>query len=252
MIETPQNPEMESEDEQPLEGWVQIPVLRGMFEIAPLLDLCERIGGTIIGGYARYCCSTSERVCPAQDVDIFPTADSDEACEKLYQSWVDALKAAGLEVKHENNVSTTWDHKDKVPFNRCPTIQIIKPLKEGAILTKGTVEEILGNFDFTIVRVALNRDRQTATAWASFPKDEAKKKLRILNIHCPISSLLRCQKYARKGYYMRPIEAMKLFVDWMERPQEYRDRIVQLFTTGELGKITKKEIDELEALLRVD
>ncbi len=244
--------EQEAEDEHPLEGWVQIPVLRGLYEVAPLLDLCERIGGTIIGGYARFCCSTAERVCPAQDVDIFPTASTDEECQKLYDAWVIALKAAGLEIKHENNVSVSWDHKDKAPFNRCPTIQIIKPIEEGAILTKGTVEEILGNFDFTIVRVALNRDRATATAWASFPKDEAKKKLRLLNIHCPISSLLRCMKYARKGYYMRPIEAMKLFVDWQNRPESYRQKIVDLFSVGQLGKLSQKEIDELEALLRVD
>lgn len=238
--------EQEAEDEHPLEGWVQIPVRRGIYEIEPLLNGCDSWGGMIIGGYARFCCSTAERVVAAQDVDIFPIGASNEECEHVYKNWFDGLKTLGLEVKHENNVSISWDHKDKEPFNRCPTIQLIKPIEEGAILTRGSVEEVLGNFDFTIVRVALNKDRRTATAWASFQKDEKAKKLRILNIHCPISSLLRVMKYARKGYYMRPIEAMKLFTDWESRPIAYREKIRALFTTGELGKLTKQEIDELE------
>lgn len=244
--------EQEAEDEHPPEGWVQIPAMRGLYEIAPLMDICDRIGGRIIGGYARFCCSTAEKPCPAQDVDVFPIGQTEEESKKVYDEWLVALKAAGLEQKHENNVSISWNSKEKVPWNRCPTVQIIKPIEEGAILTQGSVEQVLGNFDFTIVRVALNPDRQTATAWASFPRDEEKKKLRILNIHCPISSLLRCMKYARKGYYMRPIEAMKLFNDWMDRPPEYRARIAELFSTGQLGKLSKQEIDELEALLRVD
>lgn len=244
--------EREAEDELPLEGWVQIPIRRGLYEIEALLDGCDRWGGLVIGGYARYCCSTAEKPVPAMDVDVFPVGASDDECDRVYQNWLEGLKAAGLEPKHENNVSITWDHKDQDPYNRCPAIQLIKPIKEGAILTRGTVQEVLGNFDFTIVRVALNKDRRTATAWASFPKDEQRKKLRILNIHCPISSLLRCMKYARKGYYMRPIEAMKLFADWEQRTPEYRERIADLFTTGQLGQLSKTEVDELESLLRVD
>jgi hypothetical protein len=59
-------------------------------------------------------------------------------------------------------------------------------------------------------------------------------------------------KYARKGYYMRPIESMKLFQDWQNRPEEYRQRIIQLFGDGKMGSLSKQEVDELEALLRVD
>jgi hypothetical protein len=234
------------------EGWVQIPVMRGLFEITPLLDLCDKLGGKIIWGYARYCCSRQERLVTAGDVDIFPTGDSSEQCQAVYDAWVNMLKSEGMEIKHENNVSITWDIKENQKFVSCPTIQIIKPIEEGAILTSGTVEEILSNFDFTIVRVALNSDRKTATAWASFEADEKAKRLRILNIHCPISSLLRVMKYGRKGYYMRPIEAIKLFADWEGRTQEYRSRMNDLFSHGEMGKLSKQEIDELEALLRVD
>lgn len=238
--------------ETPPEGFIQIPAMRGLFEIAPLMDICDRIGGRIIGGYARYCCSTNEDPVSAGDVDIFPVGTTDEECQRLYDSWVVALKAYGLQIKHENEVSSTWSKSESPPLNRCPTIQVIKPVKEGAIVTKGTIEEILENFDFTIVRVAMNPDRQTATAWASFPDDEQAKRLRILNIHCPISSLLRCMKYARKGYYMRPGESLKLFADWEARSPEYRQRMASLFQAGEFGELSKEEVDELERLLRID
>lgn len=238
--------------EPPPEGWVQVPCMRGIYEIEPVLDLLDKHGGRIIGGYARYCCSTNEKPYKAGDVDVFPVGATQEESEAVYKALSEAFKAAGLEIKHENNVSQSYLIPTTPPFNRCQTIQLIKPIIEGAVVTRGTVEEILGSFDFTIVRVALNPDRKTATAWASFEDDEKKKKLRILNIHCPISSLLRIMKYGRKGYYMRPVEVLKLLQNWEERTPEYRARIAALFTTGQMGDITQQEIDELEKLLRVD
>lgn len=253
MNEDIENPETEDKEPPPT-GWTQVRVLRGIFEIAPILDLIDRLGGVVLGGYARYCCSTRENPNIAQDVDIFPIAETAEESQAIYDRLIAKLTELGLERKYENNVSVSFSGKDKPPFDRCPTIQIIKPIEEGAILTRGSLEDVLDNFDFTIVRIALNKDRETATAWASFERDERRRLLRILNIHCPISSLLRVMKYGRKGYYMRPMEAMKLFADWQNRPQEYRDRIAELFTRSdsEFGRLSQQEIDELEALLRVD
>ena len=252
MSEPKTNTPEEREDEKPLEGWVQLPILRGVFEIEPILNLLDIHGGRIIGGYARFCCSERDEPRKAQDCDLFPTGATDEECQKVYDALKAALLSAGLTVKAENNMSVTFDAEKAPAFKRCPTIQLIKPVEEGAVLTRGSVEDILANFDFTVVRCALNSDRRTATAWASFPKDELHMKLRILNIHCPISSLLRVMKYARKGYYMRPVEALKLFNDWEQRSPEYRARMNELFTTGQFGKITKEEIDELEKLMRID
>lgn len=242
----------QTESEIPAEGWVQIPCQRGIFEIGPVFDLLDKHGGRIIGGYARYACSTREKPVTAGDLDIFPVGATQEESEAVFKALSEALAAAGLKVKHENNVSLSYEVQETGPFRNCPTIQLIKPVLEGAVVTRGTVEEILGSFDFTIVRVALNLDRKTATAWASFDVDEQKKRLRILNIHCPISSLLRVMKYGRKGYYMRPVESLKLFNDWEQRDQGYRARMNELFTTGQMGNITQQKIDELEKLLRVD
>lgn len=248
------NVENEEDSEEPLTGWTQLPIMRGVFEISPVLDITDRVGGTILGGYARFCCSNRNNPIKAMDVDIFPIADTEERSEQIYEALIEAFTKLGLEKTHENNVSVSFSGAKVPPFDRCPAIQIIKPIEESAILTRGTLEEVLDNFDFTIVRIAINKDRQTATAWASFPKDEKRGLLRILNIHCPISSLLRVMKYGRKGYYMRPMEAMKLFADWQNRPQEYRERIAELFTRSDsqFGQMSQKEIDELESLLRVD
>ena len=35
--------------------FIQIPLLRGVFEIDPILTLCELYGASVMGGYARYC-----------------------------------------------------------------------------------------------------------------------------------------------------------------------------------------------------
>lgn len=246
--------EMEAEDERPAEGWVQVPVLRGIFEVEPVLRLCALFGGRVIGGYARFCCSTAEKPGKAMDVDVFPIGATMEDCKATYENLKQAFERVGYTVKNENNVSLTFDSEKVIDeFKRVPTLQLIKPIDEGAIVTAGTLEEVLSNFDFTIVRIALdNEARQTATAWASFAKDERQKKLRILNIHCPISSLLRVMKYGRKGYYMRPVEALRLFADWTNRTPEYRDRMLVLFQQSKFGKLSQTEIDELEALLRID
>jgi hypothetical protein len=245
--------EQQQEHLPPAEGWVQIPIRRGVFEISRLLDLRDKCGGRIIGGYARWCCSERQSLHHANDVDIFPIAEKEgDDSLKIYDAWKTAFIVEGLKVKHENEVSISYEKPESGPFLACPTIQLIKPTNVGAILTEGTVEEVLGNFDFTIVRVALNPDRLTATAWASFIEDDNKGLLRILNIHCPVSSLLRVCKYARKGYYCRPAEAMKLFFDWEQRTPEYRLKIFELFQKGNLGEISKEEIEELEKLLHVD
>jgi len=172
-----------------------------------------------------------------------------------------ALQEMGFVVRYENHVSITMkaaeDKQDQL--EHIPTPQIIKPVIEGKIVTLGTEEEIINNFDFSIVRAAILSPTEVLVD-EDFEEDEKHHLLRLKNIHCPISSLLRCCKYARKGYFMRPAEALKLFNDWVDRGEEYRVRILELFKTSAFGEkdegnpngISREEIDELEALLRID
>jgi len=234
-----------------------IPLRRGFYEISELFALCQKAGATICGGYARYCASPRPtiKVLAAGDVDLFP--HSEDASKTLLAD----LTAMGFEVVHENHVSMSMKAKEgnEDKLGHIPTPQIIKPVVEGKIVTLGTTEEILSNFDFTIVRAAIISPTEVMVD-DEFEDDEMHGILRLKNIHCPISSLLRCCKYARKGYFLKPAEALKLFLDWTDRGDDYRKRMVELFQESAKGKataenpdgMTQQEIDELEALLRID
>lgn len=230
---------------------------RGFNEIEPFFSLCQKAGAVICGGYARYCASPkpTAKVVTAGDVDMFPT--NEDASKALLAD----LLAMGYVIQYENHVSITLkpDEGKQEALECFPTPQIIKPVIEGKIVALGTTEEILENFDFTIVRAAILSPREVMVD-ENFEDDEKHGVLRLRNIHCPISSLLRCCKYARKGYFLRPAEALKLFMDWTDRGTDYQNRIIELFVESAHGKqsdenpdgMTQQEIDELEALLRID
>jgi len=234
-----------------------VPLIRGFSEIKEFFELCQKHDAVICGGYARYCASPhpTTKVIPAADLDIFPRT------ENSHKKLLKELKSWGYKIQHENHVSITLTPRKKYyeSLYTYPKPQIIKPVVEGKIVTIGTTEEILRNFDFTIVRAAIIGP-EAVLVDDDFLKDERNKVLRLKNIHCPISSLLRCCKYSRKGYFLKPSEALKLFVDWDNRGPEYKERMLELFGKSSIGEksednpdgMTQEEIDELEALLRID
>jgi hypothetical protein len=114
------------------------------------------------------------------------------------------------------------------------------------------METILKNFDFTIIRVGILSEEEVL-ADADFEHDEKNRLLRFKNIHCPVSSTLRCMKYSRKGYYLRPFESLKLFIDWSNRTDDYRAELVGFLEKADEGDgLTREEVDELEKLMRID
>jgi hypothetical protein len=244
-----------------IDGFIKLPILRGFTEIVPLYEAVTKINCLIAGGYARYCASPGRSVIKASDIDLFP--QDKEAYEKLYTLLVIKMQFG---IKHENGVSITLAH---TPFTELagnndprwgtmPTIQIIKPVEEGHIVSVGDIETILNNFDFSIVRAAIISPTECLVD-ANFEEDEYYNFLRIKNIHCPISSSLRFMKYTRKGYFTRPLEVLKLFMEWDVRGNDYKNRMIELFKTsnirdeeGNIVPMTQENIDELEALLRID
>jgi hypothetical protein len=229
------------------------PVVRGFTEIALLYKSIQKFNGMICGGYARYCASLRKNAIPATDVDVFFKTPEEYELAKA------SFLADGLEIKHENEVSLTF----KVPedpknyWRTTPPIQLIKPMKEARLLTYGEREEILEYFDFTIVRAAIV-DENTVLVDEDFEKDELATNLRIKNIHCPISSLFRAIKYIRRGYFLSPVESIKLFIDWQERDQEYRNKVlsflerIEKFKENGESTLSQEEIDEFERLMRID
>jgi len=240
-------------DDEPLPDFVYVPCVRGLEQIDSILNLLRGVNAFICGGYARYCVSPNEgrRLVKAGDVDIY--CHDEETFDYLYQHF----KANELEIRFDTDVALTYKKtKDKDSlYYGCPVIQLIKPIDQGAIVASGDMETILRNFDFTVIRCGIVEmdDGYYALVDVDFMEDEGKKRLRIKNIHCPISSLLRFMKYGSKGYKARPSQIAKLFADWDARSDDYRVRLMNLFQEGgELGELSPAEIDELESLLRID
>ncbi|MCK9596754.1 hypothetical protein M0R19_06180 [Candidatus Pacearchaeota archaeon] len=235
------------------QGFEQARVMRGFTEIKSLYEFLRNNfyenKAFICGGYVRYMCSPRKKPEPASDVDIYVYD------QEFFDPFKDRITSYfDLKLKHENEVSITYEgilDTERSLF-ACPPIQLIKPENKGAIVATGTMEEILENFDFTVIRAGLLNDTR-ALVDADFMHDEKLRLLRLKNIHCPVSSLLRCYKYARKGYFMRPIEALRLFSDWNNRDDEYRTKIIEFLTKSDSGNgLTQEEVDELESLMRID
>lgn len=232
-----------------------IPLLRGFSEIERLYGEITARKSIICGGYARYCASPAENPERPGDVDVFPL----EAA--AYEEVRAFLLVEGFEVRHENEISLTFKkHKDP-KWVACPTIQLIKPVVEGKVVTLGDMEKILENFDFTVVRAGIVSPKEVLVD-EDFERDEKKRTLVFKNIHCPISSTFRVIKYTQRGYWIRPFEVLKLFLDWESRGIDYRQEIIELFKKaesfdstkpeGEQGGLTKEEIQDLEKLMRID
>ena len=253
MNNTPQEVKKDiPKEEEKSSSFIKVPVLRGRTEIEPILRVTGEAGlqgehgALICGGWARFMCSPRLRPTPAGDVDIYCPS------QKAHDTLLTAFKEAGLEVRFDNNLAVTFKRPQDGPFAFSPIVQLIKPITEGAIVATGAIEEILSNFDFTVIRLGLLPGFEEALADPDFLEDEAKRVLVIKNIHCPVSSLLRCLKYGRKGYYMAPSQALRLFIDWDRRTDEYRERIITLFQESVFGEMSQEAIDELESLLRID
>jgi len=234
------------------DGFEAMPLRRGFDVIRPLWDLLERVKAEtgkdcfICGGYARYCASPNKKPKEAMDVDVY--------CEtaEVFDILKAKLEAVGLEVRHENNISLTYESPGDGDFTYLPTIQLIKPLEEARIVSVGDKKTILENFDFTVIRAAILGPSEVLVD-ADFMHDEKHLLLRLKNIHCPVSSTLRCMKYSRKGYFLRPFECLKLFIDWTDRPDEYRLKLIQFLEKAQGNDgLSQEEVDELEAMMRID
>lgn len=234
------------------EGFTQAKVLRGFTEIKPVYEaLLWGVPNMIIvcGGYVRFMCSPNRNPSKPSDLDLYSVDET--TFRKLRKQM---LEKHQMKIRHENEMALTLGKPELAehPFAFCPTIQLIKPIQEGAVVARGSIETILENFDFTVIRCGL-LSYDTALVDADFMHDEEKKIIRIKNIHCPISSTLRCMKYSKKGYWLPPTQALKLFLNWENRDEEYRLKLIDYLEKTEAGEgLTQEQIDELEKLMRID
>lgn len=238
--------------------FIETPILRAQLVFKEAFERIKEAGlykeAFICGGVVRFACS-ERRPRPATYSDIDVYCKTEEAFETL-KNTMDNNRKYNLEFENDLSIS----YKKRLLSK---PIQIIKPIKEGAIVATGDMEEILNNFDFSVIRTGMDIEhfaRRVALVDKDFHKHENFKRLVLKNIHCPISSLHRCLKYHRKGYKLSSKEALKLFLDWEKRPQSYRDEIIEFFDkqfeldeeTGQLKLGDQAEINRMYKKLRVD
>jgi len=235
-------PEKKKERYKSKTGFIKVPVYRGFTSIQHIYPIIYNRGGVILGGYVRYMCSPLLKPVPATDLDIYsPTPE-------IHDKLLNVFKDKGFKKNKENDLALLYEpfKKDHEMFP-CPTVNLVKPMKEGVVVTKGDMEAILSNFDFTVVRIGL-LDPSEALADADYLHDEAKKFLRIKNIHCPVSTIYRVMKYNRKGYWPSTTETVKILLDWEDRDDEYKIKIMELLQKEDPSQ---EEIDMMERMMRV-
>lgn len=196
----------------------ETPLLRGFDVIAPLFEL---IGdrAVICGGYARFCASPTITPPKADDVDVY--------CHRVED--FEALRVElkqHLQVQVETNRAITFTPTTEGRLAFVPKVQLVKPVTRFRMVTVGSAQEVIDNFDFTIVRAAI-LSSTTVLVDADFHADEQARRLRLKNIHCPISSTLRCTKYVERGYTLMPFDCIALFLDWERRDDTYRQELVE-------------------------
>ena len=226
-------------------GFVEVPVRRGFDEMLPLWTILEEVKSEtgkdcfVCGGYARWCASPKVKPVEATDIDVYC---EDEAVFEILKN---KIGRTSLEVRHDNPISLTYRKPDAGIFADMLPLQLIKPVLDGAIVAMGDKASILNAFDFTVIRAAIVSSN-TVLADADFLHDEEKGLIRIKNIHCPISSTLRCMKYSRKGYFLTPFQCLGLFLDWDSRDDDYRLKLKEfLEKASENEGLTQEEVDEL-------
>lgn len=236
---------------------VEVPVVRCKVEVKSIIKYLKGHNAWVCGGFARYVTSPHVEPKKTGDIDIYCES------EEVYNTLMKKLEDDGFTKKYTNPVAVCY-HKDTMPRPDFASyeINLIKPIREGKIVTNGKIEDILANFDFSVTRVAL-KSKKMAVADEHYIEDETKLFLRVGNIHCPISSVLRIAKYYNKGYWTKITEVVKLFKDWDGRGKEYQSSILDLASVlmndpvsnkeeNELFKDPKKAAEKLYLMMRVD
>lgn len=143
--------------------------LRFIFDAIPDIDFCVA-GGAINAFY------TGRTI---EDYDLF------------FNSEEDADKAISI-LKGNKEIKVGFESRRVVNFYLSDKkIQVCKVIY-------GTPEEIISNFDFTVVAGAITRDKEFFNE--HFFEDLQQKRLVVVSLPKPLSTLRRLTKYISRGY----------------------------------------------------
>lgn len=162
-----------------MSDFCSLPTLRGQKEIEQIIRLIiiHSLDCYICGGYPRYMCSEADSVLKAGDVDIF-CKDED-----VFNKVVEIFKRESLNTHSiETGEAVTFSivKKRDSRLYGTPKIQIIKPTIKKYKRNRGEMLDIIGGFDFTVIRIGL-LSLTRAVADKRFVNDERRNKLVIAN-----------------------------------------------------------------------
>lgn len=229
----------------PDENWHSLPIRRGQRIVRHMLEILKPTKAVICGGFARWLVSPKDSPADYGDIDVFAASVED------FDRVKSALLAAKFETEFENNISIAYKPKRLGWWTGKQRIQLIKPLRQGKVMTWGTLKEILGNFDFTIVRAGVLSETHCLVD-KDFSQDETDNLLRMKTIHCPILQVTRLAKYHKKGYRLLASQVVDIFKEWDERKPEIKKALVDTLGKMKGGKASKKEVDDTYRAMAVD
>ena len=251
--------------------------IRGITEVEPLIELCEKHNSFISGGYARYCMSKAHNPIKPADLDIFSSDKTNH--EAIVRDFMDQYSIDGdvfkSDVLGRDQENDDLDREDvweggkketdfsisfKMNVHQYPefagisSIQFIKP-SEKRVAT-GPLISILNAFDFTICKVALI-SKHIGIYHEGMQDDEMDRLLRINGeIKNPIATFARIIKYVKKGYNPSPLTVIQILNAWKKSGDEIQlENLVEMaqYQLGAMADSSEldKEVDFYE-LRRID
>lgn len=193
-------------NDNPDANWKLFPIKRGKRLLRNVLRLLYGTRGMICGGFARWLASPNPSPIPFNDIDIYCQTVAD------YDRTKAQLLAHGLKVEFETEIATTFQSYRLDWFRKYP-IQLIKPIHEDKLVTYGTLKEVIGNFDFSVIRAGVVSQIEVL-ADCYFAEDEKNQVLRLQRISCPLAQSIRIAKYHKKGYRVPPNLYLEVLKEW--------------------------------------
>jgi hypothetical protein len=133
----------------------------------------------------------------------------------------------GHALVRENRVSFVYAGRRRWLRPSLPPVNVIKPVDEGRVLTRGDLLEVLHNFDFTVCKAGLV-DETGGVVHFAFHADEKARRLRFTRLHTPVTGIVRAIKYSRKGYKISLRELMRVFAFWDEQKVGFRRKVKKI------------------------
>lgn len=206
-------------------GFTEIPLIRGFDVISYLWKVLYDVSNStkkdcfIAGGYARYCASPKIHPVFPGDIDIYCET------ERVFYEIKNRLDTE-LRLQNASKYAIEFVVPENGPYHYMPSIHLIIPKADNTYITMGDKETVLSNFDFSIIRCAIESPTSVLVD-VDFNHDESNNILRIKKIRKPVHVLARCLKYATKGYYLDAKEAVKLFECWAKLSDDEKQKYLE-------------------------